>query len=87
MIRRDFLKRSAAAVAAPLIVPAHALGRGAVPPGEKIVLGGIGLGPRGAYDLKWILQEEDVRFVAVCDVQRKRAEAALRDRPRWQRDV
>jgi predicted dehydrogenase len=76
--RRDFLRRTAAGSAgflAPLIVPSHVLGRGgAVGPGEKIVLGGIGLGPRGSYDLGWILPEQDVRFVAVCDVQRSRAE-------------
>lgn len=73
--RRDFLKRSAAAaVAAPMIVPSHVLGLGAVGPGEKIVLGGIGLGPRGSYDLSMILPQQDVRFVAICDVQRKRAE-------------
>jgi predicted dehydrogenase len=76
--RRGFIKRAAAGGAgwlAPMIVPSHVLGRGgAVGPGEKIVLGGIGLGPRGSYDLGWILPEQDVRFVAVCDVQRARAE-------------
>jgi predicted dehydrogenase len=76
--RRRFLKRTmagGAAMAAPMIVPPHALGRGgAVGPGEKIVLGGIGLGPRGSYDLSTILPQRDVRFVAICDVQRQRAE-------------
>src|SRR5881394_1944965 len=66
--RRDSLKTMAAAGAAclmPTIVPARALGRGgAVAPSERIVLGGIGLGPRGEYDLKWMLREPDVQFVA-----------------------
>lgn len=78
MDRRDFLKRTltaGAAAAAPMIVPARVLGRGgAVAPSEQIVLGGIGLGPRGAYDLNAVLPEKDVRFVATCDVQRSRAE-------------
>ena len=78
MDRRDFLKRTltaGAAAAAPMIVPARVLGRGgAVAPSERIVLAGIGLGPRGEYDLSVMLPEKDVQFVAICDVQRPRAE-------------
>src|ERR1035438_8794375 len=75
--RRRFLAVTGmAAVAAPTIIPARALGRdGAVAPSEKIVLAGIGLGPRGQYDLSVMLPEEDVQFVAICDVQRSRREA------------
>src|SRR5437879_10914019 len=76
--RREFLKRSiaaAGAVAMPWFIPARALGRdGAVAPSERIVLGGIGLGPRGQYDLSMMLPEKDVQFVAICDVQRSRRE-------------
>ncbi|HOJ74497.1 MAG TPA: Gfo/Idh/MocA family oxidoreductase [Phycisphaerae bacterium] len=62
--------------AAPYIVPASVLGRnGAVPPSEKIVVGGIGIGRRGTHDLKWMLPEKDVQFVAVCDAQKSRREA------------
>ncbi|MGE5612246.1 MAG: Gfo/Idh/MocA family protein [Bacillota bacterium] len=70
--RRGFLK---AALAAPLVVPGRVLGRdGAVAPSERIVLGGIGLGPRGQYDLSVMLPEKDVQFVAIADVQRMRRE-------------
>src|SRR6185369_798501 len=76
--RRDFLKRTLAATCVaglPAFFPAHALGRdGAVAPSERIVLGGIGLGPRGQYDLSVMLPEKDVQFVAICDVQRSRRE-------------
>jgi predicted dehydrogenase len=74
--RRHFITLTGmAALAAPSVISAHALGRnGAVAPGEKIVLGGIGLGPRGQYDLSVILPEKDVQFVAICDVQRSRRE-------------
>lgn len=76
--RRDFMKRTITAgtgLAAPMIVPSRVLGLGAaVAPSEQIVLGGIGLGPRGSYDLSTILPEKDVRFTAICDVQRSRAE-------------
>lgn len=74
--RRQFLKASAAASAAfmaPTIVPSHVLGReGAVPPSEKIIVGGIGIGNRGTYDLGCFLEQKDVQFVAVCDVKEKR---------------
>jgi len=76
--RRAFLKRSIAAASllgVPVFIPARALGReGAAAPSERIVLGGIGLGPRGQYDLSVMLPEKDVQFVAVCDVQRSRRE-------------
>ena len=73
--RRKFLK-SAALFAAPYIVPASALGlNGAVPPSERIVLGGIGVGRRGTHDLNWMLPEPDVQFVATCDANKERREA------------
>jgi len=78
--RRQFLRRAAVAgglVAAPWIVPASALGRdGAAAPSERIVMGGIGLGGRGSQDLAWLLQQGDVQFVAVCDVDGRRRQGA-----------
>ena len=76
--RRHFLARAfqtGGAVALPYLIPASALGRdGAIAPSERIVLGGIGRGPRGKYDLSAMLPEKDVQFVAICDVQRSRRE-------------
>ncbi len=76
--RRRFLQRAATAagtVALPCIIPGSALGlNGAVAPSERIVLGGIGLGPRGKFDLSVMLPERDVQFVAICDIQRTRRE-------------
>jgi hypothetical protein len=77
--RRDFLKQSllaSAALAAPNVIPASALGRdGAVAPSERIVMGGIGIGGRGSHDLGWLMGETDTQFVAVCDVRKERREA------------
>ena len=74
--RRSFLKRTAALAAVPYFVPAAALGRGGkVAPSERIVLGGIGIGNRGRHDLKWMLPESDVQFVAVCDARSERRKA------------
>jgi predicted dehydrogenase len=46
-----------------------------MPANSRIVLAGIGIGNRGAFDLKWMLAEKDVQFVAVCDVRKERREA------------
>lgn len=60
-------------MAAPTIIPSSALGLdGAVAPSERIVMGGIGIGRRGGYDLSCFLPEKDVQFAAVCDVKQKR---------------
>jgi predicted dehydrogenase len=77
--RRRFLKTALAAgatVMAPTVIPASALGRdGAVAPSERIVLGGIGIGRRGTYDLGCFLEQPDVQFAAVCDVKAERRTA------------
>ena len=73
--RRKFLKAATSTVAAASfsIVPSSALGlNGAVPPSDRIVIGGIGIGRRGGYDLSCFLPEKDVQFVAVCDIKQKR---------------
>lgn len=77
--RRNFLKTAfsaGAAVVAPQIIPCTAIGKGGVaPPSERIVLGGIGIGNRGTYDLGCFLEQSDVQFVAVCDVKAVRRNA------------
>src|ERR1700686_26130 len=77
--RRRFLATAAkasAVLALPTIIPGSALGlNGAVAPSERIVVGGIGIGNRGTYDLGCFLQQKDVQFVAVCDVKEKRRTA------------
>jgi len=79
LTRRQFFQRTAlagSAIVAPLFIPASVLGRnGAVPPSERIVVGGIGIGNRGSHDLRWMLPERDVQFVAACDPNRSRREA------------
>ena len=75
--RRRFLKTAAGvAIAAPWIATSSALGRnGQVAPSERITLGAIGIGPRGRYVLGCMLNEPDVQFVAICDVQASRRQA------------
>lgn len=78
--RRGFLKATlsagAAAIAAPTIIPASALGLdGSVPPSERVTVGGIGIGRRGEYDLGCFFEQPDVQFLAVCDVKEDRRTA------------
>ena len=76
--RRAFLRTAAktgAALLAPAIIRSSALGRdGAVPPSARIVAGGIGLRGRGMGDLRWMLPNKDVQFVAICDAQKRSRE-------------
>ena len=76
LTRRRFLKTvvgSGAVLAAPTLIPGSALGKdGAVAPSNRIVLGAIGIGPRGRYVLGCMLNEPDVQFVAIADVQESR---------------
>lgn len=80
--RRQFLKRAAVCggvAALPSLIPGTALGlNGAVPPSERIILGGMGIGGRGSGVLNWMLPEKDIQFVAVCDAKKSSREAVKR---------
>jgi len=77
--RRAFVQKSLVATGvavAPLIVPARVLGRGGgTAPSNQIALGGIGIGPRGRQDLTSMMAEQDVRYIATCDVQKSLRES------------
>jgi len=73
LARRRFIAVGSAAAIAPVVIPGSALGLdGTAAPSERIVVGGIGLGRRGEYDLGCFLEQADVRFAAVCDVKEDR---------------
>jgi predicted dehydrogenase len=79
MQRRTLLKSalagSAAALAAPVIIPGRVLGlNGATPPSDRVTLGGLGIGGRGASVLRNFLKQGDVQFLAICDVRNERRE-------------
>jgi len=77
--RRRLLKTAAqtgALVLAPQVIPGSVLAKGgAVPPSDRIVLGGIGIGGRGAQVLASFLTQPEVQFVAIADVKAERREA------------
>lgn len=90
--RRRFLRQSAtalgAAIAAPTIIPASALGRGgARAPSERITMGFIGVGGQGGGHLlggAWTYvpggysARRDVQVLAVCDAWKDRRDTATR---------
>lgn len=77
--RRDFLVSSVKAAAAGSLAAAihssAAARERSASAAETITLGIIGIGPRCTYDLKSILPFDDVRCVAIADVQASRREA------------
>ena len=76
--RRRFLHHAAAAAcsAAPMVIPASALGRADRPaPSERIVMGSIGVGNMGFADMNAFMGIPDVQVVAACDVK-----STMRDR-------
>ncbi len=76
LTRRSVLKRMAATCTLPHIVSASCWGADA--PSNRITLGCIGVGGRGTQNLRTFLGHHDCRVLAVCDVNRKRAEEAGR---------
>jgi hypothetical protein len=76
--RREFLKAAAAtAIACPYLIPGSALGADGRPaPSGRIVMGGIGIGNQGSGDQGAFLGRGDVQYVAVCDVEANRRNAA-----------
>ena len=75
--RREFLKGAAKLAAAPYVVSALTLGRGArAAPSERLTLGMTGVGNMGGGHLETLLGHRDVQILAICDVQRDKREAA-----------
>jgi len=70
--RRRFLKGAAAgAIALPYLITSDALGGpDKAAASERIVFGAIGIRSRGMHDLRWLMSQPDVQFVAICDLQK-----------------
>jgi predicted dehydrogenase len=75
--RRQFLRRSAVAAAAPMVLPAATLGlNGAVAPSNRVAFGAIGVGNRARAILPNFLSFKEIRFVAVSDCRAERLKSA-----------
>ena len=73
LTRRTLLKHTtglmASTIAVPYIVPSSALGKdGSTAPSERLTMGAIGIGGQGMHNLRNFLTCEDLRVLAICDV-------------------
>ena len=66
--RRQFMTRTASTMAGAALVPRHVLGGpGVTPPSDRLNVAMIGTGGQGMQNLRNLLEEEDVRIVAIAD--------------------
>ncbi len=76
LTRREAIQAGAAgavaAVGFPSIVPSSALGKdGAVAPSNRIVMGCIGVGGQGNFNMMRFAGFPEVQVVALCDVEQE----------------
>ena len=86
MKRRSFVKKVAASSAAFTIVPSHVLGKTHIPPSDTLYVAGFGVGGRGGSVIRGMHETGKVKFVALCDVDDKRAASTFEmfpDVPRY----
>ncbi|MCP3929081.1 MAG: Gfo/Idh/MocA family oxidoreductase [Bacteroidetes bacterium] len=80
--RREFLKASTLAAGSFFIVPRHVLGKGYVPPSDKLNLAAIGAGGKGWSDINNAYNEGAENVVALCDIDTKMAKRAAEKWPK-----
>ncbi|TDB67315.1 Gfo/Idh/MocA family oxidoreductase [Arundinibacter roseus] len=71
--RRDFVKGTAATLAAFSIVPRHVLGKGFLAPSDQLTKGIIGVGGMGQGHIPYA----GTRVVAICDVDKRHLSSTL----------
>src|SRR5580765_9081542 len=71
--RRNFIKNTSLAAAGFYIVPRHVLGRGYIPPSDKLVIAGIGAGGKGESDIKNFFDSGKAEIAVLCDVDDRQA--------------
>ncbi len=79
--RRKFIKRTIASgigiAVFPQIIPASALGKnGHVAPSNRITMAVIGAGSQGMGDAKWFNRNNEIQFIAACDVDKAHRDRA-----------
>src|SRR6186997_1581738 len=82
--RRDFIKRSATAIAGYIIIPRFVLGgvrndgSKYIPPSDMISLGFIGCGKQGKILSNYFLTTNEIRIAAISEVYKDKAELMLK---------
>jgi len=80
--RRKFIKTGAVAAGSFFIVPRHVLGKGFIPPSDKLNLAAIGAGGKGWSDIRNAWNEGAENVVALCDVDKMRCGSAVEKWPK-----
>ncbi|PST84413.1 oxidoreductase [Pedobacter yulinensis] len=81
--RRDFLKTTAVAAAAFMIVPRHVLGGpGFLAPSDKLLVAGIGAGGKGQSDIAMFAKSGKADIAFLCDVDTRRAANSVKNFPK-----
>ncbi|SHN71334.1 Tat (twin-arginine translocation) pathway signal sequence [Flavobacterium fryxellicola] len=80
--RRDFIKTTAIAAAAFLIVPRHVLGRGYVAPSDRLSIASIGVGGKGKSDIAMFAKSGKATISYLCDVDTRRAAESVKAFPK-----
>ncbi len=77
--RRKFVKASSLAAGGIMIVPRHVLGKGFIPPSDKVNVAAVGVGGRGSSLLNGLKSQN---IVALCDVDDNRAKGSFEKFPK-----
>jgi predicted dehydrogenase len=78
--RRKFLRNSSLAAGSFFIVPRHVLGRGFIPPSDKLNIAGVGCGGKARVNLPLAYNNGSDNIVALCDVDDR---MAVDSRKQW----
>ncbi|MCW5516388.1 Gfo/Idh/MocA family protein [Muriicola sp. Z0-33] len=82
MQRRKFIKNTAASTAAFSIVPSFVMGKTHIPPSDTLYVGAFGVGGRGQGVMRGLDQTKKVKYVALCDVDDRRAANTFKRHPK-----
>ncbi|PCE66463.1 Gfo/Idh/MocA family protein [Sediminicola luteus] len=85
MKRRTFVKNVAASSAAFSIVPSYVLGKNHVAPSDTLYVAAFGVGGRGSGVVNGLHNTKKVKFVALCDVDERRAKDTFKKFPKVKR--
>ncbi|MCU7549025.1 Gfo/Idh/MocA family oxidoreductase [Chitinophagaceae bacterium LB-8] len=81
--RRSFLKNTTLAAAGFFIVPRHVLGgKGFIPPSDRLLVAGIGVGGKGESDIWNFYQSGKADIAFSCDVDDRRAATSVQRFPK-----
>src|SRR5579862_9079872 len=78
--RRKFLRNASLAAGSFFIIPRHVLGRGFIPPSDKLNIAGIGCGGKAEVNLPYAFNNGAENIVALCDVDDR---MSVKARQRW----